>query len=131
MIVGTIITLPPGAFFSAEPSSCLSLAAAWPPYTCKASLHVKLTFGTPPSAQCMLDTASPDVIIEGEGGGQQWGWGASCASDRGFVHRHVKAPGVLFVRVHLEVLKWDWISVFRLKKSRQDKIMSNTNLEES
>ena len=79
----------------------------------------------------MLDTASPDVIIEGEGGGQQWGRGASCAADRGLVHRHMEAPRVLFVRVHLEVLKWDWISVFRLKKSRQDKIMSNTNLEES
>ena len=79
----------------------------------------------------MLDKASPDVIIEGEGGGQQWGRGASCAPDRGLVHRHMEAPGVLFVRVHLKVLKWDWISVFQLKKSRQDKIMSNTNLEES
>ena len=79
----------------------------------------------------MLDTASPDVIIEGEGGGQQRGRGASCAANRGLVHRHMEAPRVLLVRVHLEVLKWDWISVFRLKKSRQDKIMSNTNLEES
>ena len=84
----------------------------------------------------MLDTASPDVIIEGEGGGQQRGRGASCAADRGLVHRHMEAPRVLFVRVYLEVLKWDWISVFRLKsqggkKSRQEKIRTSSNLEES
>ena len=70
----------------------------------------------------MLDTASPDVIIEGEGGGQQWGRGASCAADRGLVHRHMKAPRVLLVGVHLEVLKWDWISVFRLRKSGRFKV---------